>query len=357
MNILIIEDDQSIRENLQDILEAYNYTVQSFADGYQGLKEILENQPDLIICDIMTPHMDGYEVLKALKANELTANIPFIFLTAKVDRKDQRKGMEMGADDYIVKPFTTQELVNAIESRVQKQKLTQNKIQTELSNKLDEFAKINSHEYNTPLNGIIGLSTTLEESIQSLSTTDIVEIAQAIKTSAKRLHKTFKNYILYTLIQKGQFKSQKSIINSNWLQQHTEITLAETALKFKRQADIEFELKLKKDFTVNLGIEDLSYVIEELIWNAFKFSPKNTKVEVVLGSDAKGFEISVGNYCTESSFFDKAEPFKQFDRELNEQQGSGLGLHLCKKIAEIYGWNLSKTQRADMVTISLNVNI
>ncbi len=105
MNILVIEDDSSIRENLQELLQAHGFEVQSYPDGLAGLAAIQEQLPDLVLCDIMMPKMDGYEVLQALKSSDKTANIPFIYITAKADRADQRLGMELGADDYIVKPF------------------------------------------------------------------------------------------------------------------------------------------------------------------------------------------------------------------------------------------------------------
>jgi CheY-like chemotaxis protein/CRP-like cAMP-binding protein len=118
--ILLIEDNKDIRENTAEVLELANYSVRAAANGKEGIEMVNSEKPDLIICDIMMPHLDGYGVLHMLAKNEETASIPFIFLTAKTERNDFRKGMEMGADDYITKPFDDVELLNAIESRLKK---------------------------------------------------------------------------------------------------------------------------------------------------------------------------------------------------------------------------------------------
>src|SRR5688572_22508229 len=118
--ILLIEDNQDVRENTAEILQLSGYDVTTAENGKVGVEKASTSKPDLIICDIMMPVLDGYGVLHMLSRNNETANIPFIFLTAKAERVDFRKGMEMGADDYITKPFDDIELLNAIERRLKK---------------------------------------------------------------------------------------------------------------------------------------------------------------------------------------------------------------------------------------------
>lgn len=136
--ILLIEDNLEMRENTTEILELDNYKVIAAKNGKEGVDLAKTNKVDLIICDIMMPQLDGYGVLHLLSKNPETASIPFIFLTAKSERMDFRKGMEMGADDYITKPFDDIELINAVESRIKKNEL----LRTEFSKSaegLDEF--------------------------------------------------------------------------------------------------------------------------------------------------------------------------------------------------------------------------
>ena len=118
--ILLIEDNNEVRENLAEILELSNYRVFTAEDGKKGVEIALRETPDLIVCDIMMPVLDGYGVLHLLNKHIETYGIPFIFLTAKSEKADLRKGMEMGADDYLTKPFEGIELLNAIEIRLKK---------------------------------------------------------------------------------------------------------------------------------------------------------------------------------------------------------------------------------------------
>jgi len=117
-NILLIEDNEGIRENTAEILEMTGYTVDTAENGRVGVEKALHRKPDLVICDIMMPVMDGYAVLHIFNKNPLLSSVPFIFLTAKIERNDFRKGMELGADDYLTKPFDESELISAIECRL-----------------------------------------------------------------------------------------------------------------------------------------------------------------------------------------------------------------------------------------------
>ncbi len=119
-SLLIIDDHDEIRENIAEILTLAGYRVITAENGKRGVEAAIKEKPDLVICDIMMPELDGYGVLHLLKKNPETENIPLIFLTAKTERADLRKGMEMGADDYITKPFDDIELLNAIEIRLKK---------------------------------------------------------------------------------------------------------------------------------------------------------------------------------------------------------------------------------------------
>ncbi|MGS2740196.1 response regulator [Sinomicrobium sp. M5D2P17] len=123
--ILLIEDDPVLRESTAELLELSDYKVVTASNGKKGVSLTSEEKPDIIICDIMMPELDGYGVLEALSGNKETRNIPFIFLSAKTERREVRKGMDLGADDYLTKPFEETELISAIESRLAKISLLQ----------------------------------------------------------------------------------------------------------------------------------------------------------------------------------------------------------------------------------------
>jgi len=121
--ILIIEDDSNVRGNIAVLLEEENFAVAIADNGKVGIEKAREFLPDLIICDVLMPIASGYDVLKELAKSKNTRSIPFIFLTAKVEREDIRMGMELGADDYLFKPFKLEELLNAINSRLSKHEI------------------------------------------------------------------------------------------------------------------------------------------------------------------------------------------------------------------------------------------
>ncbi|HWY37221.1 MAG TPA: response regulator [Bacteroidia bacterium] len=187
--ILLIEDNKDVRENTAEILELANYKVLQAENGKMGVELAQQQKPELIICDIMMPVLDGYGVIHLLSKNQETASIPFIFLTAKSERGDFRKGMEMGADDYITKPFDDVELLRAVESRLKRSEMLK-----------AEFSK-----------NVEGLNRFFDE---------IKEIDELKKLSAERRIKTYKkkeiifsegnspNYLYF--LSKGKVKTFKS---------------------------------------------------------------------------------------------------------------------------------------------------
>ncbi len=136
--ILLIEDNQDVRENVAEILELANYKVITAVNGKIGVDLAKKECPDLIICDVMMPELDGFGVLHVLSKSTDTASIPFIFLTAKAEKNDMRKGMNLGADDYLTKPFDDVELLDAVEIRLKKSMLLKEEFQKDAAG-LDDF--------------------------------------------------------------------------------------------------------------------------------------------------------------------------------------------------------------------------
>lgn len=140
--ILVIEDNLKVRENIVEILELADYEVSSAENGKKGVEAAFHASPDLIICDIMMPELDGYGVLHLLGKNPNTRDIPFIFLTAKAEKADFRKGMEMGADDYLTKPFDGVELLSAVEVRLKKAESTREAVRSDLARLTSEDREV-----------------------------------------------------------------------------------------------------------------------------------------------------------------------------------------------------------------------
>ncbi len=166
--ILVIDDEPRIRESIIDILNVSGYATSSANGGEEGLKLALSESPDLVLCDIMMPNMDGFEFLTYLKANKKTRDIPFIFLTAKAERQDLRKGMNLGADDYLLKPFVIDEVLHVIRTRINKRTDIEKKFESKIQalqeenklkkGKIDELLFAISHDIKEPISKILSIS-------------------------------------------------------------------------------------------------------------------------------------------------------------------------------------------------------
>lgn len=160
--ILLIEDDLALRENTAELLELSNYDVITAPNGKIGIQKAIENIPAIIVCDIMMPEVDGYGVIEALSLDEKTMHIPFIFLSAKTERSEVRKGMDLGADDYLTKPFEEEELLSAVESRLAKAEILSKKVSKEPKeeglrdlNELKNFFDDNGEEFKFTKGAVI----------------------------------------------------------------------------------------------------------------------------------------------------------------------------------------------------------
>jgi len=338
--ILVIEDEDLLRENLKEMLELKGHQIILANNGKMGVQKAIENNPDLIICDIMMPEMDGYEVLKHLRHNIETSEIPFIFLTAKSEASDTRTGMNLGADDYITKPFLVDDLNKAIQLRLERRKKTINHIRHKVEESIVKINNISAHEYNTPLNGIIGLTDLMLDFYDDFSKADMVEMLYAIKKSGKRLQHTISNILLLAHLQKcandkANYQQDPIVKKRSVYQEIIEKEAREKAIQYEREEDIRIAVDA---FDARISDEDLKHLISEVIDNAFKFSESGTPIEINTIKNAGSVIVQVTDKGRGIKYEDinkVGTPFIQFEREKYEQQGVGLGLCLVKKLCEL----------------------
>jgi signal transduction histidine kinase len=357
--ILVIEDDINMRQNILDLLDNENFKVIEAENGRFGVRLAQEEIPDLIICDVMMPELDGYGTLKALRQNPKTAMIPLIFLTAKSDKTDFRQGMELGADDYIIKPFTRAELLAAISCRLEKQIAIKQQTQKKLEDLRSNITFSFPHEMRTPLNGILGFSQILMEEVELLDSESIREMAEYIYDSGERLFRLIQNFLLYAELEIIATDPQQIKILQSQKTAFPPFTLtsliAETAKKVGRQADIQIDFH---PCNINISEKNFYKIIEELLDNALKFSSVGTPIQIINKSINNTFVLSLSDRGRGMTPEQIAElgAYRQFERKLYEQQGSGLGLIIAKRLAELHGGKLkiqSKPQEKTIVTVIL----
>jgi len=338
--VLVIDDTEDVRSIITESLILSGFEAFGAEDGEVGIKLARERVPDLIICDINMPRLDGYATLTAMRRDETTATIPFIFLTGASDKLNMRRGMELGADDYITKPFTHQELLAAVNARLEKQAEIQRHADRKLNEIRGNITLALPHELRTPLNGIMGLAQILMEDHASMPPEEVLENARYILESALRLHQLIENFLVYSQIELIASESKKIEIPADAKPVAVQEVLPElaqsTAAKYKRDSDLKLEIEAAD---VLIPPENLMKITEELVDNAFKFSKAGKPVRLVARIAEGQFQIAVqdqGRGMTPEQIA-KIGPHMQFDRATYEQQGAGLGLIITKRLTELLG--------------------
>ncbi len=343
--ILIIEDETHIRNNIQEILELSDFGTVVAENGLHGLRLAKETLPDLIICDLMMPELDGYGVLTQLRQNHATATIPLIFLTAKSEWSDLRRGMELGADDYLTKPFQPDQLLQAIATRLDKQSISEQQTQQKLNTLSSAISHSLPHEINTPLNHILGMSQLLMEEEGIVDNAENLEMLESIHQAALRLHRLTINFLMYADLELLAFNPEKAeLLRNNCLQNSVETVIKNIAVKIAKEANRSADLSIEiSDAMVKISPDQMNKIAEEIIDNAFKFSQPNTPVKIIGHSSNNSFNLYIidfGRGMTNEQIANVGA-YVQFERKMYEQQGSGLGLLIAKRLVEFSGGELT----------------
>ena len=342
MKVLIIEDEVAIRENVQEILEAQGFDVVVTDTGVTGVAVAqAEDAPDIILCDIMMPELDGYGVLQELRQNAATATIPLIFLTAKTDRAALRQGMTLGADDYLTKPFTRTELLQAISTQLRKRVALSQKSQQTIHRLGLNIACSFPREILTPLKEILGMTQLLIEDHGLIEPAEALEMAEMIYESGQTLDHLMQNFLIYTnlellLADPEQVQLYRSGRNTCLVKELITDVALQRAMKDCRVRDLHLEIP---NAIVAIGELDLKKALEEIIDNAFKFSLAGTSVKVIASIVDHCFNLQIcdqGHGLTTEELSQLAA-YRQFNRKVYEQKGCGLGMAIACRIVELYG--------------------
>ncbi len=330
--ILVVEDDKLIQNNLLDLLTSEDYTVLCANNGREGIEKVHAFYPDLIICDVMMPELNGFEVLERLQKDDNTAGIPFLFLTAKTDMENLRHGMRLGADDYLLKPFEVDELLETIKTRIRKKDINN----TLIKQMQEQIAHKIPHDLRTPLVPILGYTEMIEYE------DDIDEIKKMIKTirnSGKILHNRIEKFLLYKDLVIHEISKPDEIINII----PTEIT---NELVSFISSNVPEEYKSPERIIVNierarLKINQwyLQIAISELVENSLRYSPEDCQVSINGIQHKNSYELTIGDSGVgmTPNQINSITAFKKCSIDSIPEPGLGLGLAIVQKIIALHG--------------------
>src|SRR5215467_11081878 len=333
--ILIIDDEEWLREMVQLALTQKGYDVIEAGNGSIGIEVAQKELPDLILCDVNMEKVDGYSTLSSLRNQPTTASIPFILMTGLADNAGMRHGMELGADDYLPKPFTIDALYAAVEARLKKVQTVREEAEKKLADLRDNISLMLPHELRTPLNGILAYGEILSAEAATLPPAEIAEMGQVIHQSGKRLERLIENFLIYAQIELLRADPHKA---QALVKKHTpapkkliEDRARQLAKEANRSADLQLQVQ---ELTLPISQEYLVKIVDELVQNAFKFSEAGSSVRVVLEPAPPGSALSIidrgRGFSTEQ--VTKIGAYMQFDRKFHEQQGLGLGLAIAHRL-------------------------
>lgn len=356
--ILCIEDDPGMRMSVQLMLETAGYEFEEAADGNEGVDQALRTLPDLIVCDIRMPGLDGFETLAELRKHESTAHIPFVFLTGEDPRIYLRKGMNLGADDFILKPIDVDDFVKAVQVRLEEAEQRKKESQQAINELSENITRALPHELRTPMTGILGLTELLKSQAAEMAPEEIKELAQSLFDSAVRMNQTLEKFWIHTqclLLSDDQAKlSASRQMGSEEAHQIVKRISEELASSYNRSADLVLNIT---PISIAISERYVEQLLRQVIDNAFKFSVIGTQVIISTACENEiGLIIikDIGRGMSEDQI-NKIHMFMQFDRERHEQQGLGLGLMIAKRLTEIHGGNIRVTSSpANGTTVTIS---
>ncbi len=335
--ILLIDDSDYIVDGTSALLRFEGYEVLTANNGATGVELAIAHHPDLVICDISMPTMDGFEVLRELRSHKDTESMRFMFLTARADKGDMRTGMEFGADDYLLKPFTVEELLSAIDAQWKKR----DSIQRGYEEIKMSVTYALPHEFRTALNQIIGSASFLSSTSDTDEKISASEIATDIIISAKRLLKITENFLVYAQLESiaANPQAREALLDDRSQEAAAVISdIAQTkAESHGRFADLSLNCDIE-GVTLALSNENLHKIFDEFLDNSFKFSEAGTRVEVDASLTDEYLRVRItdcGHGMTPAQIA-ATGAYNQFGRMVHEQQGVGLGFIIARRLVELH---------------------
>jgi len=342
----VIDDEGTLRDEVVEWLTLEGYEAIAAEDGAAGLDAAFRYLPDLIVCDITMPHLNGYGVLLEMRANPLTATIPFVLVTARASYDDIRQGMLMGADDYITKPFKRLELLQAIQTRLEKKAAYQrahqrdvDQLQAALEQKQEQYllrtkmVAMFSHDFRNPLTSILSSNNLVRDYADRLDEQRRLTHLNRVEASVHQLLHMLDDMLVVAQMETGHLDFKPDLIDvGKFFQQMVE----EFQAIHGETHRVLFENRFIDPMWADARL--LRQIGANLISNAIKYSPQGSTVRVLLDKHEGNFVLTVQDQGIGIFEADQAHLFEAFQRGSNVGQvpGTGLGLAIVKQATKLH---------------------
>lgn len=342
--VVIIDDNIDILENLADFLSLKQFDVYSSANSIDAAKLIQNIMPNLVICDIVMPKKNGFEILEEVRMNVNTLHIPFIFLSSKDSPEDIRKGMKLGVDDYITKPFSYLDLYERIKLRIDKYEKIKNLFKGEHLENIEKMLTEYQNEFSKPLTQLINFSTYLKTTLDILSFHDIKAAVNNIYDNTIKIYEQAKKYeLLIKMIKlKNVDKSRLLTLNTNTSKLIKDV-ISEYSIKADVKHKIEFDLF---DIPIRLNSDLLSKLVLELFEFIYTNTSPNNKIYIKSLTYSGNYILQISDIPHDISSVIKAELISGKSNNFN----NNLSLLIGQKIVELIGGNIAYRQVPDQLT-------
>lgn len=354
--ILVIDDEEWLRDMVRMALQQRGFDVLQAENGAVGIEVAKKELPDLVLCDVNMGKVDGYLTLSSLRSQSTTATIPFILMTGLADNAGMRHGMELGADDYLPKPFTLEALYAAVDTRIKRAQRVKHEAEKKLADLRTNISIMLPHELKTPLNGIIAFGEMLATTADALPPDEVMEMGKVIYDSGRRLERLTENFLVYAQIELLALDSQRvATLCRNRTEQAGSLVREHAegqAAQAERPNDLITDVH---PMTLGISGEHLGKIVDELTHNAFKFSKPGSPISVSLTSAGEWAVLTITDFGRGFSPGDIARigAYMQFGRQQHEQQGMGLGLTIAKRLVELHNGTLGIESNAGETTVKV----
>jgi DNA-binding response OmpR family regulator len=359
--ILVIEDELNVRENIVELLESEDFEVFSAKDGFEGIFLAQEHSPELILCDVTMPELDGYGVLNNLRKDPNIAITPFIFLTAKAASEEIRQGMNLGADDYLTKPFSRQELLTTIKARLSKQKIHDQNTDALLKDIGESLSYSISEKIFNPLDEILGASEVFRQDANIIEPNDIEKLGAHIQSNTKFLKRAILNIFMYLNMELMFHNSDSLETIKNIYTTRPGDFVYMIAMQLARKYDCSKNLVVSIDNSrLKISTSDWNKIVEESLEFVFALFKEGSLIDVSTKIVDDIFQYSIRLESDELPYDLLHKTAQNIPRTqaFYESLDPGLGLLIIHFIVKLYDGEFivsnEKTSWRDAITLLIS---